>query len=833
MGRFEKRPDNDPRVRGELSRAAETALWAVVEDLDSLKQNVLRSFQEEIKKLETEKDRLKDEIQQLIEEKEHLQEVRRITEQQVLIRQLSEALAKHICSQLQSSLAKIANQTESQIAALKSAQSIAPAGNNEEVEKMLGSLDDNLTIAFNSLQQELKNYQSNLSQQLSRMYSQQQEGETIVEELITRLRGELTKAIQETSQAAKLSPPTVLQPSEIQPPSPPNVVFSPPTVLQLEQQSPTPLQTPAPVEEASVTKQAIIITPEKSPPPPVVAPPPVAPPEPQSVIPRVFPESETKLQPSPEKPTEPLSVISRELSATAPKSPPITEKPPESISTAKTQSPPTTEKPPESVSTAKTQSPPITEKPPESVSTAKTQSPPITEKPPESISTAKTQSPPTTTKPPEPVSTAKTQSPPTTTKPPEPVSTAKTQSPPTTTKPPEPVSTAKTQSPPITTKPPEPVSVINRDSSGAKTPSPPPASVVRRGSTNSSPRSRRSSNLSPVQVGFLLVVMSTVLSSLYNVVLKGMFYKTSQLSSALEVAGLISPTLGNILYILTLRLMVTVPLMILLAPIMYPQVWQDLQNLKQSLGNNQSATLPKPRRVVLLMFASGGFLFLSQVLIYFALGQVPAGVAIALFFAYPLINGLLSWLLFRDRPGVFRASAIGAIFCGELLVLSGVTNTGIVNNPFGTITAILAGAAFACYLILSRICATKVHPVSLSLINFVTMLGLSFIFLMSPLSGDLATNLNRLEIVLSAFILGVLTLLSYVFSHIGVGKLGGLRSAIISAGVPILTVIFAGLVLQETLNIVQVFGVLFVTFGAAAFSVGKNLNPNNSSSTES
>jgi drug/metabolite transporter (DMT)-like permease len=74
--------------------------------------------------------------------------------------------------------------------------------------------------------------------------------------------------------------------------------------------------------------------------------------------------------------------------------------------------------------------------------------------------------------------------------------------------------------------------------------------------------------------------------------------------------------------------------------------------------------------------------------------------------------------------------------------------------------------------------------------------------------------------------------LSYVFSHIGVSKLGGLRSAIISAGVPILTVIFAGLVLQETLNIVQVFGVLFVTFGTAAFSVGKIPNSNKPSSAE-
>lgn len=732
MGRFEKRPDNDPRVRGELSRAAETALWAVVEDLESLQQNVLRSFQEEIKKLQTEKDRLTDEVQQLIEEKEHLQEVRRITEQQVLIRQLSEALAKHICSQLQSSLAKIANQTESQIAALKSAQSIGPAiENNEQVEKMLGSLDDNLTIAFNSLQQELKNYQSNLSQQLSRMYNQQQQGETIVEELIDRLRGELTRAIQETSTAkAQLSPPTVLQPPELQPPSSPVVVnLSPPTVLQFpDQQSPNPLQASTPLEETSTTKPSVSITPpEKSTPVTIVPPPQETRPETKSVIPKVSPDSETKLQSSQEKAAEPSSVINRELSAGAAKSPLTPEKPPEPISTSKTKFSPSSEKPP------------------------------------------------------------------------------------------------------------EPVSVLSRDSSASKASTPPPAPVVRRGSTPSSSRSRKSSNLSPVQVGFLLVVLSTVMTALYNVVLKGMFYKTSQLSAMLEVAGLISPTLGNIMLILTLRLMVVVPLMILLAPMMYPQVWQDLQNLKQSLGNNQSGSRSQPQRFVQLMFASGCFLFLSQVLIYLAIGQVPTGVAIALFFVYPLINGVLSWLLFRDRPGVFRASAIGAIFCGEVLVFAGATSTGIGTTPLGSITAILAGAAFACYLILTRVCAAKVHPVSLSLINFVTMLGLSFIFLMIPLpeNWSLVVDPSKLlEIVLSAFILGALTLLSYVFSHIGINKLGGLRSAIISASVPILTVILAGLVLQETLNIAQIFGVLFVTFGAIAFGIGKIQNPNKPANAE-
>ncbi|UKO98075.1 DMT family transporter [Nostoc sp. UHCC 0870] len=763
MGRLEKRPDN-PGVRGDISRAAESALWAVVEDLENLQQNVLKSLQEDVKRLQSEKERLADEIHQLVEEKEHLQEVRRITEQQVLIRQLSEALAKHICSQLQSSLAKIANQTESQIAALKSAQSSnIVSGNLEPAEKMLGSLDDNLTIAFNSLQQELKNYQTNLSQQLSRMYSQQQQGEAILEDFISQLRGDLTKTIQETSQlAAKSSPPTVIQPPEIQPPNVAKVVnLSPPTVLQPpELQSPASFQTSPSVEPITQTQAQSV--------PPIVEKPPVptpaAPKTPESTA---SPVNEIK---SP--PPEPISVLQPEISETETTSKEI-KSPPEPISVLQPE-----------ISETETTSKEI-KSPPEPISVLRPVIPDtkITSPPPEKLT--------------EPIS------------PPKPESSSSK-------------GTAK-----------EPISVIQNDN-----PSPPSASASKRGSPSPTNKSRSFSNLSPVQIGFLLIVASAVMSSLYNVAIKGMFYKTSQTSAVLEIAGLISPTVGNIMLILTLRLMVVVPLMMLLAPMMHPQVWQDLQSLKESLGKKSGATRGKQRQTgVQLIIASGCFLFLSQVLIYFAIGQVATGTAIALFFIYPVVVSILSWFLLRDRPSGFRATALAAIFGGELLVFGGtLITTGVIgNNSLGGITAILAGVSFACYLLLTRASATKIHPVSLTFVNFATMLALSFIFLMLPLPNNWSLTVDPskvLEIVLSAAILGVLTLVGYVCNHLGVSKLGAPRSAIIGAGVPILTVIFAGLVLQETLNIVQILGVLFVTFGAAAFSFGQIRNPNSSSNSE-
>lgn len=730
MGRFEKQPDN-PRVRGDISRAAESALWAVVEDLESLQQNILKSLQEDVKRLQGEKERLADEIQQLVEEKEHLQEVRRITEQQVLIRQLSEALAKHICSQLQSSLAKIASQTESQIAALKSAQtSNIISGNPEAAEKMLGNLDDNLTVAFNSLQQELKNYQNNLSQQLSRMYNQQQQGETILEDFINQLRGDLAKTIQETSQlVAKSSPPTVLQPKETQSPSPAKVVnVSPPTILQTpEVQSPPSSQTSPSPENITASQTESFPTIAEKPPVPPSSTPIIVPP----VAPKTTESNPSLVSEIKSPPPEPISVLQPEIPETK-----ITSPPPEKLT--------------------------------------------------------------------------------------EPIS------------PPKPdLSSRETSSTSTTEKVKEPISVIHNDN-----PEPPVTPLSKRGSPSPTNRSRASSNLSPVQIGFLLIVASAVMSSLYNVAIKGMFYKTSQTSAVLEIAGLIAPTVGNIMYILTLRLMVVVPLMMLLAPMMHPQVWQDLQTLKESLGKKSGSTRGKRQTGVQLIIASGCFLFLSQVLIYFAIGQVATGTAIALFFIYPVVVSILSWFLLRDRPSGFRAIALAVIFCGELLVLGGnaITNGVSANNSLGGITAILAGVAFAFYLLLTRASATKIHPVSLTFVNFATMLALSFIFLMLPLPlrgwNAIPDPSKYLEIVLSAAILGVLTLVGYVCNHLGVNKLGAPRSAIIGAGVPILTVIFAGLVLQETLNIVQIFGVLFVTFGAAAFSFGKIRNPQASSSSE-
>ena len=622
MGRFDNGPEKSRRA-GEPYSSAESALRAVTEELQIIQRNLLKSLQDDVKRLQGEKIRLADDIKRLQEEKEHLQGGRQIDELQVLMRQLAQVLGNHISVQLQASLEKLIDRPTGNTTLQSGTYTTTQ---NQESESVSNAFNN----AFNTLQQDLEDYQSSLSQQLSRMSLQREQGEAILQELVNRLKQELEATTTQDAQ-------TDFQVDE-----------------QLEE-----LEEVDYIQEVDYVEDSNVIQEE--------------PPE-QEPFPTSLLEERENIIPT-DAPTTTATSTVRGANVSLPE-------------------------------------------------------------------------------------------------------------------------TSPSGVPEATTEP----------------------------ATPSQPLSRPIEGFRQRPKGLLLIALSAVATSIYNVAIKAIF------NGVLDQDQLISPTLGNCLFVLMLRMLVVVPMMLVLAPMLHPRVWHDLQNLIDSVkGSSLPATITA-RRVLMLSVISGCFLFLSQVMLYLSIAQVVTGMAIALLFVYPIVSGLLSWLLFRDIPSKFRAFAYAMIVLGIVLVLGGASSdTG--NVSFGSITGILAGISFAFYVILTRICAARLHPVSFTLINFATMLFLCFItlclitiLLPLPTGWSLEINsVNFLELILSTFILGVLTLTGYLLNNFGIRKLGATRAGLISSTVPALTVIFAGIIIQESLPFIQVIGVLLVTFGAAAFSIEKLL----------
>jgi drug/metabolite transporter (DMT)-like permease len=308
--------------------------------------------------------------------------------------------------------------------------------------------------------------------------------------------------------------------------------------------------------------------------------------------------------------------------------------------------------------------------------------------------------------------------------------------------------------------------------------------------------------ISQFQLGILLVMLSTFALSLHNVVVR-VIGKESVVLGLFQVGGFLHLGFGNSLLTLWLRMLVVLPLMLPVSMVLYPPVWEDIKRFIKA----------RDHRPLYNVVASGCFLFLSQVLIYIAIGQIGAGPAVTILFMYPIVTVPLAWLLFRDRPTRLRWIVMGLISLGVILAAP----PGGHLSGGGALTAAAAGVAFAFYLIFMQLGFKKLHPVPVSLIQFGTIFVLSSLLLILPV--DLGVQVDKPGgFIVGGLVLGALTLIGYLANNFGVRLMGAARASIVASSGPVMTALFAFLLINNPLLPLQWLGVLLVTLGVALLS---------------
>ncbi|MGG6265930.1 EamA family transporter [Leptolyngbya sp. AN03gr2] len=317
----------------------------------------------------------------------------------------------------------------------------------------------------------------------------------------------------------------------------------------------------------------------------------------------------------------------------------------------------------------------------------------------------------------------------------------------------------------------------------------------------------REPKLSKAKLGLWLILISTLALSIHNVIVRITIGQRVNLFGLFSIGGLIQPTIGNSLLILWLRMLVVVPLMIGIAGFLYPPAWRDLQRL-----------ILRDRRPLFSIMGSGAFLFLSQVLIYIAIAQIGPGAAVTILFMYPLITVPLAWWLFHDRPTRLRIAVMSLILIG--VVLTALPSLGAAKIGGGVVTAVFSGIAFALYLILMQIGFRKVHPVPVSVVQFLTVLVLSSFSLCLPISlGVSILPEARIGFFGGGLVLGAFTLVGYLANNFGVRYMGAAQASIVASSGPVLTAVLAALIIRTKLDWIQIAGILLVTIGVTALSL--------------
>jgi drug/metabolite transporter (DMT)-like permease len=318
--------------------------------------------------------------------------------------------------------------------------------------------------------------------------------------------------------------------------------------------------------------------------------------------------------------------------------------------------------------------------------------------------------------------------------------------------------------------------------------------------------------------GLIFMVLSTLVLSMHNVMV-GVIGYGGRLLGQVSVAEIFPLDIPNSLMLLWLRMVIVLPMLMAIATRLYPPVWEDIRQVFST----------SDKRPLYQVVASGSFLFLSQVLIYKAIADVGPGVAVTLLFMYPLITVPLAWFLFGDRPTPLRLVVMFAISMG--IVFTALPRIYMDLNAgnfslWGVGAAILASAAFALFLVAMQLSFRRLHPVPVSLLQFSTIFILTSLILILGSFVGLTPGepSSQMGLYLGGFMLGLLTLLGYLFNNYGVKLMGAAQASIVASSGPVITAILAYIVTpgeKSALSFIQWMGVVLVTLGVISLSLEK------------
>jgi len=291
----------------------------------------------------------------------------------------------------------------------------------------------------------------------------------------------------------------------------------------------------------------------------------------------------------------------------------------------------------------------------------------------------------------------------------------------------------------------------------------------------------------PIGFGVLLIILSTMGFSIYPILGKYVFAGGAGLSTVLFVRFTIA---ALFFWVLT--------------------IWRE--------------GFPKlPLKTWLILWGMGGIGYSLMAGLYLtSVRYIPASLAALLLYAYPIIVTVIAVLTNQEKFSRFKFFGLLLSTFGLVLVL-GVAMKEL--NSLGVALALGSAFVYATYIIIgNQVLQTTTPLVAITLISTSAALTYGLIGMtMSGTTWNLAWN-TWLGIGGIAFFSTIIAMLTFFY---GMKLIGATSASIISTLEPVMTVVFAVILLDEHLTLLQAVGGIFVVMGGilAVMSPARNVIP--------
>lgn len=217
---------------------------------------------------------------------------------------------------------------------------------------------------------------------------------------------------------------------------------------------------------------------------------------------------------------------------------------------------------------------------------------------------------------------------------------------------------------------------------------------------------------------------------------------------------------------------------------------------------------------IFIQAISAGILF--NCLMLLGLQYTDANAAGIITCALPALIALMSWIILGEKISGKRGICVCIATLGLVIIACEKLHNTQLNHSFlGDFIVLFSLIPEASYYVFS-----KLHPVRLPIFLISALLnGINAIFLCCMLFFlPLYNGYISWEAWLIVFILGLCSGLFYVFWSFGCQRVDGIMASLSTAVMPVATVVFAGVLLNEQLTISQFIGMSMVMISVMVYA---------------
>lgn len=213
---------------------------------------------------------------------------------------------------------------------------------------------------------------------------------------------------------------------------------------------------------------------------------------------------------------------------------------------------------------------------------------------------------------------------------------------------------------------------------------------------------------------------------------------------------------------------------------------------------------------------AGVMFFMATYCDFTAISEIGVSVSRLILFTFPMIVMLINAVMSRRAPSVHQWIVFVTTYSGILLVMAPNGLSGFDNfNWMGAAWAMGSAVTYSIYLVTSQELMKSIGSVRFTAASgSITLVIMLAVIPVSATSGSITFPADG--VFWGAMIAVFCTVIPFFMLFEGIKRCGATQASLISLSGPILTMIAAWLILDETLSTVQIIGAVITILGVSS-----------------